>query len=322
MTQPTTGKNIIVVGPGALGTIFAVRLARAGAAVTIFDHRPDRAAVIRSDGLRFLTSEGQEQRRFEHVLSARVAAESSPDRLPEPDLVILAVKSTALAEAGRDLQQIKTSTNILTIQNGLGIIDALRAALGTAAANHRLIPAVTYQAAHRGPDGRVHLAASLPTFIDGRPELRKVAEPIVALFNNAGLPAHLDPDLNRAVWRKLIVNASINALTALECVPNGALLEQDHLRRRMIALAKETATTARAEGVAIDDAEAELAVLAAATSTARNVSSMRQDLDAGRPTEIEFLNGAVLRLAEAHKLNLPETRTLTLAVRALAVLKT
>jgi 2-dehydropantoate 2-reductase len=313
MTRPAA-KQIIIVGPGALGTLFAVRLARSGAAVTILDHRADRAAEIRRDGLRLQADDGL-------LTAAAVAAESSAARLPAADLIILAVKSTALASAGRDLREIKTPTTILTIQNGLGIIDALRAGLGPDAATHRLIAAVTYQAAHRAPDGLVHQAASLPTFIDGRPELRAAAETIVALFNAAGLPARLEPDLRLAVWRKLIVNASINALTALECVPNGALLEQEHLRRRMLTLARETAAAARADGVAITDDEAEQAALAAATSTARNVSSMRQDLDAGRPTEIEFLNGAVLRLAQAHGLDLPETRTLADAVRALGEMK-
>ncbi len=313
MNSPSPPKNIIIVGPGALGTLFAVRLARSGAAVTILDHRPDRAAEIRRDGLTLITADGP--------LSAPVAAESSPDRLPAADLIILAVKSTALADAGRALREIKFPSTILTIQNGLGILDAFSAALGPAAATHRLIAAVTYQAAHRAPDGLVHQAASLPTFIDARPDLRDAAESIAALFNAAGLPARLEPDLRHALWRKLIVNVSINALTALECVSNGALLQRPPLRRRMLALAREAASAARSDGLAISDEEAEQAALDAAAATARNVSSMRQDLDAGRPTEIEFLNGAVLRLADSHGLDLPEMRTLTDAVRALADLK-
>jgi 2-dehydropantoate 2-reductase len=301
---------IIIVGPGAIGTTLAVHLARSGAAVTLLDHRADRAAILRRQGLRLATPGG--------LLTAAVGVETSAARLPEAGLVIVCVKCYRLAEVGRELSQLPgPGATLVTIENGLGVTEALKAGLGSAAARHTVLAAVTYQAASPGVDGVIRHVANLPTLFDGRAEVQGAAKVAAEVFEVAGLPARLDPELLQAVWRKLVANAAINPLTALEHVANGQLLDRAPLRRRMLALARETALAARGEGVAISDAEAEELALAAARATGANISSMRQDVEAGRPTEIEFLSGAVLRLAEARGLDLPETERVTAAIRAL-----
>jgi len=298
--QRDSERRIVIVGPGAIGTLLAVRLAVGGCPVTVLDHRPDRAAAIRRDGLRLRTDVG--------VLVAPVEAAASAAELRDAEAVIVCVKCLALPDAGRMLAALGEPATLVTIQNGLGVIDALASGLGSAAARHRLVQAVTYQAASPDADGVIRHVANLPTLLDGRAAVRDAAAAVVSRFQAAGLPARLEDDLRPAIWRKLVVNAAINPLTAIEHVRNGELAERPELRRTMLALAREAAAVARAEGVALSDEAAEAAALDAAQNTAGNVSSMRQDVEAGRPTEIDFLSGAILRLAAQYGLDVPHTR--------------
>jgi 2-dehydropantoate 2-reductase len=292
--------GIVIVGPGAIGTLLAVRLAVGGCPVAVLDHRPDRAAAIRRDGLRLRTEAG--------LLIAPVEATTSAAELRDVEAAIVCVKCTALADAGRTLAALGEPTTLVTIQNGLGVMDALASGLGPAAARHTLVPAVTYQAASPDADGIVRHVANLPTLLDGCAAVHDAATAVAARFSAAGLPTHVEADLRAAIWRKLVVNAAINPLTAIEHVRNGELAERPELRCTMFALAREAAAVARAEGIDLSDEAAEAAALDAARSTAGNVSSMRQDVEAGRPTEVDFLSGAVLRLAARHGLDLPHTR--------------
>ncbi len=300
---------MLIVGPGSVGTTLAVRLARGAAEVTVLDHRPDRAERIGREGLSLGTDEGP--------LHASVAATTSAAGLEGIDLALLCVKCPALAEAGRRLAELPGATTLVTIQNGLGVVEALKRGLGDAAEKHTLIAAVTYQAANRDADGLVHHAANLPTLLDGSAGLRRQAEAAAALLESAGLPAKVEADLRPALWRKLVVNVAINPLTALAGVRNGELFRREDLRSAMLTLARETATVARAEGIALGDAEAERAAVEAATATAENISSMRQDVEAGRATEIEFLTRPLLQLARKHGLVLPLTAEVTARIRAL-----
>lgn len=304
-------RRIAVVGPGALGTVFAARIADAGhAEVAVLDHRPDRAARIARDGLVLATDEGR--------LRTPIHATADVAALGKPELVLVCVKCPALEAAGRSLQALRAPATILTIQNGLGVLEALTSGLAGAAERHALLRGVTYQAANRAADGVVRHVANLPTVIDGSGPRRQAARRAVATLRTAGLPAEVTDDIGPALWRKLVVNAAINPLTALERVANGQVAERKDLRLRAAALATEAARVARAEGVAISDDEAVSTTLDAARQTAGNVSSMRQDIEAGRGTEIAFLGGALLRLALRHGLDLPETRRVTEAVRALS----
>jgi len=304
-----TPRRTVIVGPGAIGITLAVHLSRGGRPVTVLDHRPDRAERIRAEGLRLLTEDG--------LVTATVSAAARAADVAVADLIIVCVKCPALERAGRSLADLPESSTIVTIQNGLGVIEALARGLGQAAARHTLLAAVTYQAASPTAEGTIRHVANLPTLFDGAPAVRKAADMAADTFESAGLPARVEADLRETVWRKLIVNVAINPLTALERVPNGVVAERSGLRERMRALAREVARVARAEGRAITDREAERSALKAARETAANISSMLQDVEAGRPTEIEFLGGALLRLADEHGLDVPHLHDVTEAIRRL-----
>ena len=204
------------------------------------------------------------------------------------------------------LAGLEDSAVIITLQNGLGVIEALSAGLGHAAAQHRILAAVTYQAASPDNDGIIRHVANLPTMIDGRREYQPIAQAMAHLLEQVGLPAQVDEHLPLTTWRKLIANVAINPLTALARVRNGQLLDRAPLCRRMEKLAAEAAAVARAEGIAITDEEAVQLATEAARATGDNISSMRQDVEAGRTTEIDYLNGAIVRLAAKHSISAPE----------------
>lgn len=311
MKQVDDGRHrrVVIVGPGAIGTTLAVHLALGGCAVTLLDYRPERAARVQREGLRLLCGES--------LLRTAVSATTAAEDVGQADLAMVCVKCPALTSAGRALARLPGRTVIATLQNGLGVVEALTGGLGDAAARHTLLAAVTYQAASPDLNGTIRHVANLPTLFDGAAALRESARMAVGIFESACLPARVEDDLPVAVWRKLIVNAAINPLTALSRVRNGELAERADLREQMLALACEAAAVARAEGPAVSDEEARTSALEAARATAGNVSSMRQDVESGRPTEIEFLGGALLRLARKHGLPLPRTEAVTAAVRRL-----
>lgn len=300
---------LAVVGPGAIGTTLAVRLAASGQGVAVVDHRPARVEAMRRDGLPLRTDEGEQ--------IGAVQATIDPADLATVAIVLICVKCPALEAVGRVLRRLPTAAILVPMQNGLGVLEALGRGLGDDADRHTLVRAVTYLAARPDADGTIRQVANLPTRLDGCPARHDAATDVAARFRAAGLPVDVEDDLSPAVWRKLVVNAAINPVTALGRVPNGVLLQRPGLRAQMLALACEAAAVARAAGVAIADAEAGALATEAARHTAENLSSMAQDVMAGRPTEIAFLSGALLTRGEAFGLDLRETRRVTEAIDSL-----
>jgi 2-dehydropantoate 2-reductase len=136
------------------------------------------------------------------------------------------------------------------------------------------------------------------------------AATLVALLTGAGLEAEVHPDVRAMLWSKLIVNAAINPVTALAGVPNGALLERDDLHRKAHAVAREGEAVAAALEIALDYADACRRVDEVCTATATNRSSMLQDLERGRATEIDCINGAIVRAGLEAEIPTPVNRNL------------
>jgi 2-dehydropantoate 2-reductase len=305
-TDTLRESTLAVVGPGAIGTTLAVRLASSGQGVAVLDHRPARVEAIRRNGLPLRAAEGE--------WTGALQATTDPADLAAVEIVLICVKCPALESVGRALRQLPKSATLVPMQNGLGVLEALGRGLADDADQHTIVRAVTYLAARPDADGTIRQVANLPTRLDGCPARHEAATDVAERLLAANLPAEVEADLEPAVWRKLVVNAAINPVTALERVPNGAVLERPDLRAQMLALAYEAAAVARAAGVAIGDTEAEALATEAARNTAENLSSMLQDVMAGRPTEIDFLGGALLRAAEHYGLDLRETRRATDAI--------
>jgi 2-dehydropantoate 2-reductase len=300
--------RIAVLGPGALGSLLAARLHEAGEEVILVDYRPERVAMLRGRGLRVRTPGGKP-----HLVAVPVGL---PEEAGARDLTIIAVKAYQTAAAARQLPRLLAGGGLaLTLQNGLGNLEALARQTGW----ERLLAGVALLGVTREGEGQVVLAGAGPIFIgipagsQVSPEaLRQVAE----LFRRAGLDCQERRDIAAALWEKLLVNVGINPLTALLRVPNGALPEVPPAWELAVAATAEAAAVARAAGInlAVDPEERLRQVCRA---TAANRSSMLQDVLAGRPTEIEALNGQVSARGRELGVATPINDVLTRLVRAL-----
>ena len=295
--------RVVVFGAGAVGGFLAARLSRAGHIVVVIG-RAATVHAIAQDGLRL---EGRTDGTF------RLAASTDLRGVDRPDLLFLCVKGPDLAGAAASIARaFPDGVPVVALQNGLGIERQLAQALGahgwTDAARWLVRGIHSYGLTLLGP-GRVRHAGDgevlLPIAWDSLPPelLQRVAE----VLGSAGLLVRRVEAFDRELWRKALVNASVNPVTADHGVENGALLGEP-LRGQAEHLLREAQAAAAAEGFVFPDAEADRELWRVVRATAQNRSSMLQDLDRGRRTEIETISGEILAAGARHGLDLPHTR--------------
>ncbi len=294
--------RIAVLGAGAIGSLIAARFVAAGEEVRLVG-RPASVAALRRDGI---TVEGRSPGHWAIVAEERLAPS------PAPDLLVVAVKTFDLDRVAADLAAALSAPVPLVLpQNGLhverGVGVALRAG-GWATPEAVLVRAVNSIPAMIVRPGRVRQPG------DGEILLAEPTGPAAAAtrlardaFRGAGLPVRTVPDLEVELWRKALVNAAINPVTALHRVPNGRLLEPP-LRDEAGALLREAQRAAAAAGFPFSDRDADASLERVLRATAENRSSMLQDVERGRPTEIDAISGEILRTAAARGIDLPATR--------------
>jgi 2-dehydropantoate 2-reductase len=280
--------RIHVLGTGALACFFGARLARV-ASVTLVGTWTEGIDAIARSGIRVETPGAEEA---VAVKAARLGAPLDPG-----DLVLVLVKAWQTDRVAREIPGLAARNGqVLTLQNGLGNVEKLGplALLG-----------VTEQGATLVAPGRVRPAGDGPTHIAG-------PESLAAVFRSAGLDARaVDPAQGASLaWGKLAVNAGINALTAILRVPNGELLERPEALTLLASAANEVADVARAKGIELPFPDAAAEARRVARATASNRSSMLQDVLRGALTEIDAINGAVVR--EGARLGVPTPANETL----------
>jgi len=279
--------TITIFGVGALGALFGSRL-HSLANVALFGHWPEQIQALNQTGLTVISPNGQET-------TFKLQATSQPDALLPTDIALILVKSPQTEATARLVAQILQPHGLaITLQNGLGNLDILAAAVGQA----RAAQGITAQAATMLAPGRLRHAGSGPTYLAGTAAQRPMLAQVAALFNRAGLETSLADNADSLVWGKLAVNAGINPLTALLNVPNGALVENEFLRQVMAAAAAEVAQVAAALGIQLPYPDAAAHAAAVSRATAANRSSMLQDLSRAAPTEIDAISGAVVRAGQ------------------------
>jgi len=299
--------KIAIVGPGAIGCLFAGLLSRDGHEVWLIDHQAKRARTLARRGV-WVSGVTDE-------FNARVKATASPREAGEARVVMVAVKSYATAEAARAAEPlVGTETTVMTVQNGLGNMEALQEVLG----EDRVIGGVTSQAATLVAPGQVHHAGHGATVI-GEPsgELTERLTEIAGAFGAAGMQVKLTTDLGGEVWRKLIVNAGVNAVATLAQVHNGGILESRSLRGVLVEAVGEAAAVAKAKGVHLGQQDLGAYAQEICQRTADNVNSMLQDVYRKRRTEVDAINGAVVREGKAVGVPTPMNEALTLLVKGL-----
>ncbi len=294
--------RIAVIGPGAMGCMFSAYLSQGGLDVTLLDRDPERAREIASRGI------AVEGVRGKHLVEVKITTDAAA--LGPVDLVMVWVKAYQTEEAMRHHRAlVGEETAVWSAQNGIGNTDALARVVPA----ERVLGGSTTMGANLLGVGRVHHAGQGETFIgelDGSESLR--TERIAETLCGAGIEVKASREIRRLMWGKLMVNVGINALSAILRVRNGVLVEHAESRDLMRAAVDEALRAADGQGLEFDSGEIQTLVADVARRTADNRSSMYQDIQACKRTEIDFINGAIAGMGDY-----PVNATLTKLVKAI-----
>lgn len=299
--------KIVIIGAGALGSLLGAKLS-AVAEVHLLTGWQAQIEAVERGGLSLLEPDGTET-------LIPLALTADPDGLDhDADWVVVCVKAHQTERAARQAALLlKPEGLTLTLQNGLGQVEKLAAVLG----RDKIVPGVTAEGATVLSAGRVFHAGRGVTWLTVTPVTAKRVAALQHLFERAGFETRLSADLEAVVWGKLVVNAGINALTAILGVPNGVLAQTETAEQIMLAAATEAVMVARAKGISLPDDDPLARVRAVALATAANRSSMLADILRGSPTEVDAINGAIVAEAERLGLDAPVNRLLAALVKAI-----
>lgn len=280
--------NVVVAGAGTIGSLLAAFLGRV-ADVSVLVRRPEHAAALNREGLRV---SGRAD------FTAPVTAATDPADLPSPELVIVASKGNDLEAVVDRLRGEFGGATVMTIQNGLGAEDVV-----ASRGDWPLLSSVTFMSGTRHSDSHVEYILDTATWIgpyrDTTPaDARRVAE----LIASSGLKAEAFDDLRPAQWSKLIFNATVNGVAALTGLPHDLHFAGEPLGPLVHALVEEGRAAASAAGVELWEDPWEMNLLATQRGF-KHSPSMLEDVRGRRPTEVELINGSLVR--EARRLGVP-----------------
>jgi len=299
-----------VLGAGAVGCYYGGMLARAGHPVTLIGRAPHVEAFEKS-GLRF------EGLKFDERVA--VAASTKAAAVRGAKLVLFCVKSTDTEPAAAQIAPfLAADAIVVNLQNGVDNTERIRGILQTARVPCPVIPAVVYVATEMAGPGhlRHHGRGDLVVGSLNRNFPDELIAKIKAWFEAAGVPVVISDNVAGELWAKLVVNCAYNALSAITQLPYGRMIEGAGIRETMRAVVEETLAVAKASGVAMaPDMLAKVYKIAEAMPT--QFSSTAQDLARGKPTEIDHLNGYVVRRGEALGIPTPANQVLHALVKLL-----
>ncbi|MEX2144242.1 MAG: 2-dehydropantoate 2-reductase [Anaerolineales bacterium] len=302
MANPSS-EPLLILGTGALGCLFAARLAAAGHPVNMLGSWPEGLAALQAHGVTLVMADGRRQ-------AFPVRASDQPRDFDSAKYALVLVKAWQTEHAaGQLVEALAVDGLALTLQNGLGNREQLVDRLGAERAASGVI---TTGATLLGP-GEVRWAGEGQISLGAHPRLA----PLSAALQAAGFNVGTVEDVNSMVWSKLVINAAINPLTALLDVPNGELLARPMARALSAALAKEVADVATSKGISLTFSDPVAAVEDVARRTAANLSSMLQDVRRGAPTEIDAICGAVVQAGREAGIPTPINETVWSLVSAL-----
>lgn len=298
--------KIAIVGAGAMGSLFGGLLAEGGAKVRLLDIWAEHVRAINTAGLCV------EYQGTDRLIGVTAATDART--VGKADLAVIFVKSVHTATAAETAARILEPDGLaLTLQNGMGNADVIA---GHIAADRILAGTTSHGATVLGP-GKIRHAGIGPTMIgswsgDSPGAAARVAE----TFTAAGILTEIVEDVRALIWDKLLINVGINAITALTGINNGGILDLEITRNLSRNAVEEAMAVARAQGIAVRE-DAVDHVFQVAAATAANRSSMGQDVDHHRFTEISTINGAVVGEAKKAGMKAPVNETLSALVETL-----
>ena len=291
--------EIGIIGAGAMGCLYACLLSGQHR-VTLYDVSPAVVDTINRQGVTLCEPDGTQT-----VYS--VPAQFSGQGMTAPELLILFVKdlySAAALETNRAL--IGAHTRVLSLQNGMGNEEILRQFVP---GERVLLGTTKHNCVTKTPGVIYHSGAGI-THIGAPEGGETAAAPVVAAFAASGIETAYCPGVRHLLWEKLFVNMTINPVTALLDCPIGVIGEDPDARALAAALIDEAVAVAAADGETFDAAAIKESLWHTTRALSTGRASMCQDLEHGRRTEIDFINGAVVRLGEQYGIAAPTHRAL------------
>ena len=303
--------KIAVVGAGAMGSIFGARFAQAGHETVLVDVAAPLVDAINADGVTIV--------RGEEETTTRVAATTDPTSVGPVDVVVFFVKcyhTQSAAELARPL--VGPETVVASLQNGWGNGDVLAQTFPA----DQITVGVTYHSGLLQAPGRVVHPAEQPTLV-GSYANGSVDGParLAEALTDAGMEASVAAPVRPEIWKKLILNAATLPTAALTGMHAGALTASDDAHRLVSDTAREAVAVARSLGYEIDAEERVAAIHSLLEKAGPSKASMLQDFEAGRRTEVDVINGAVVRAADERGVDVPLNRTLLRLVKAWETLR-
>jgi len=291
--------KIAVMGAGAVGCYYGGMLARAGHEVTLIG-RPNHVEAITRDGLRMQTLTFDE-----HV---RVTASGEASAVEGASLVLFCVKSTDTESAAAEIKpHLAKDALVLVLQNGVDNADRVRTVVA-----QEVAAAVVYVAAGMEGPGHVRHHGRGDLVIEPSSKSEAVARELI----DAQIPTEISPNVRGALWAKLILNCAYNALSAIAQLPYGPLAGNASIQACMRDIVGECLAVAKAENVTIPgDVDASVRMIAEKMPT--QYSSTAQDVARSKPSEIDHLNGLIVRLGETHGIATPANRVLHALVKVI-----
>src|SRR2546421_9908573 len=303
--------RIAIFGSGGVGGYFGGRLAQAGEDVT-FIARGEHLRAIQTTGLRVDSLDGD-------FLINPARATDSVGEVGDVDLVILGVKAWQVPNAARAIKPIVAAeTTVLPLQNGVDAVGELIAELGTTPVVGGLCKIVSFVV----EPGHIRHAGFAPSVVIGELNNRR-SDRIVAIeetFNRAGLNSKIAADIQVALWMKFLFIASFSGVGAIANAPAGVLRSDPELRAQMLRAMSEIHELALARNVILPSDAIETAMASVDALPAEATSSMQRDIAAGRPSELESQNGAVVRMSREASIRVATHESIYQALKPLEVM--
>jgi len=290
--------KIAVMGAGAVGCFYGGMLARAGHEMTLIGRPAHVEAMAKRGGLKF------ESALFDGIIP--IGADTEASGIAGADVVLFCVKSADTEEAGREIApHLKNDTVVISLQNGVDNAERLSAVL-----KRTVLPSVVYVAAGMGGPGHIQHHGRGDLIIGPSPR----SEGIAKAFTDAAIPTAVSDEVLARLWDKLIINCAYNALSAIAQQPYGRLFEVEGAKDVMDSAIIECIAVAAELGIAVspDIREKTFALVKVMPD---QLSSTAQDLARGKPSEIDFLNGYVVRKGAEFGIPTPTNLALQVAVK-------
>ncbi len=294
--------RILIVGPGAIGCLLISKFYRFSDNIYLLDKHRERASVIRKEGIIVENLKG-ERENFPVNIFSRV------NKIPEVDLIIIATKSYDTQAAAENIKKIiNRNTTILTLQNGLNNVKTIYRVLSRDA---KIFAGVTSCGAINISCGKIKCTGEGETIIASvQKKDMHFAQKIADFFNQCQIKTKIGEDAQSIIWSKLLINIGINAPASILQIRNGMLLKIPYARYIMEEAILEAEKIAKKKGIKLMYPSAQDKAKEVCRKTSANINSMLQDILCGKKTEIDYLQGAIIKEGKKYRIKTPVNEVL------------